>query len=218
MASRRPPARWLLAWGALVVAGFLASFGLTYTLADGSGPESGVQETPAATPTPSPAPSSIGVDVSVPTSEDEPQATETVDPIKDTLRAPCPVTEIRFLFDREMGTLAVFSGDGQLIASVVRDSHIFEGELCRGVRAGVKRYSEDGDRVLRYESDGVSCSSPRGVDVEIHPTIWGATGRQSGNVLVVSVRDRPTVLASGIVVEDLLGRRFSYFSRHCAPL
>jgi len=56
------------------------------------------------------------------------------------------------------------------------------------------------------------------VRVARHPAVSGRTGRQAGNVLVVSVRGHPTVLVSGIVVEDLQGRRLSYSSKHCTPL
>ena len=200
----------------LLVAGFFAAFGVTSALTGDGERQPVAQETPAVTPVPATeATGSISVEVTAPTNETEPQVTETVDPVKDTIRAPCPVEAIRFLFDRATGTLAVFSGDGQPIASVTWDSHAFEGELCRGVPAGVKRYARDGDDALLYESAGVSCDAPRGVEVEIHPTIWGTTGQQAGNVLVVSVRGRPTVLAAGIVVEDLLGRRFSYSRTHC---
>jgi hypothetical protein len=215
---RRPSARWIIAAGVLLVAGFFAAFGLTSGLTR-SGEGSEAQETPAATPAPvAESTGSSSVVASSATIENEPQVTETVDPVKDTIRAPCSVEEIRFLFDRETGTLAVFSGDGRPIASVVWDSYLFEGELCSGVPAGVKPYAYDRLRAAVYESGGVFCTSPRGVDVEIHPTIFGATGQQAGNVLAVSVRGRPTVLVSGIVVEDLGGRRFSYSSKHCTPL
>ena len=218
MSGRRPSARWFVAAGVLLVAGFFAALGLTSALTGGD-EASEAQETPAATPAPgTEPPEPAAVELSAPTGDEEPQATETVDPIKDTLRAPCSVDEIRFLFDRETGALAVFSGDGQLIASVARDSHIFEGELCRGLPAGVKRYSYGGLRSPVYESGGVSCSAPRGVEVEIHPILDGNTGGQAGNVLLVSVRDRPTVLASGVVVEDPPGRRFWYSARHCTRL
>jgi hypothetical protein len=99
-----------------------------------------------------------------------------------------------------------------------RDSYVFEGELCQGVPAGVKPYSHGGLRAPVYESGGVPCNAARGVDVEIHPILDGNTGGQAGNVLLVSVRGRPTVLVSGVVVEDLGGRRFSYSSKHCEPL
>jgi hypothetical protein len=218
MARPRLSGRWFAAAAALLVAGFFAAFGLTSALTgDDEGPEA--QETPATTPAPGAAPTSLATAAAAaPTTDDEPQATETVDPIEDTIRAPCAVDEIRFLFDRETGTLAVFDGGGRPIASVARDSHAFEGEICRGVPARVKRYAHGGLRAPVYESGGVSCSSPHGVDVEIHPIVFGATGRQAGNVLLVSVRGRPTVLASGVVVEDPLGRRFSYSSRHCTRL
>ena len=218
MARPRPSARWIAAAAALLLAGFFAAFGLTSALTgDGDSPEA--QETPAATPAPGAAPTGLATAaVDAPTNDDEPQATETVDPIKDTIRAPCAIDEIRFFFDRETGTLAVFDGDGRPIASVARDSHSFEGEICRGVPAGVKRYAHGGLRAPVYESGGVSCSSPRGIEVEIHPILDGNTGGQAGNVLLVSVRGRPTVLASGVVVEDPPGRRFWYSARHCTRL
>jgi hypothetical protein len=224
MARRRPEARWIVAVGALLVAGFFAAFGLTSALTGGD-EGSDAQETPAATPAPSAEPGpSAGVETDAPTSDEEPQTTETaqvtetVDPVEDAVRAPCSTDEIRFLFDREAGTLAVFSGDGQPLASVVRDSYVFDGDLCRGVSAGIKRYAYGGLEAPVYESGGVACRSPRGVDVEIHPIVLGATGRQAGNVLLVSIRGRPAVLASGVTVEDPQGRRFAYSARHCRPL
>jgi hypothetical protein len=105
-----------------------------------------------------------------------------------------------------------------VIASVAPGSYIFPGESCRGVPAGIKPYSDEALRASVYESGGVSCRSARGVDVEVHPIVSGTTGKQAGNNLVVSVRDRPTVLVSGIVVEELAGRRLSYSSKHCTPL
>jgi hypothetical protein len=220
MARRTPAARWIVVAGVLLVAGFFAALGLTSVLTGGD-EGSDAQETPAVTPAPGTGLTEpVDVEVSAPTGEEEPQAaeTDTVDPVKDTVRAPCSVDEIRFLFDRETGTLAVFSGDGRPIASVARDSYIFEGELCRGLPAGVKHYSYGGLHDPVYESGGVSCSAPRGVEVEIHPILDGNTGGQAGNVLLVSVRGRPTVLASGVVVEDPPGRRFWYSARHCSWL
>jgi hypothetical protein len=220
MARPRPPARWVAAAAVLLVAGFFAAFGLTTALTgDGEGSEA--QETPAATPAPAAgATEPVDVETDAPTSDEGPQTSETIDPVNDAVRAPCSVDEIRFLFDRETGTLAVYSGDGVPIASVARDSYRFDGELCRGVPAGIKRYSFANFRANPpvYESGGVSCSVGRGVEVEIHPIIAGYADQQAGNVLLVSVRGRPTILVSGIVVEDLGGRRFSYSSKHCTPL
>jgi hypothetical protein len=219
MARRRPPARRIVAAGVLLVAGFFAAFGLTAALTGGDERRADAQETPAATPAPSAEPTgSASVEAGARTSDDEPQATATVDPVEDTIRAPCSIDEIRFLFDRETGTLGAFSGDGEPIASVVRGSYVFEGELCRGVPAEVKRYAYGRLRAAVYESGGVSCTAARGVEVEIHPIVSGNSGLQAGNVLLVSVRGRPTVLALGIVVEDVQGRRFSYSRKHCTPL
>jgi hypothetical protein len=226
--------RGLLAAGALLVAGFFAAFALTSAFSDRDARVSAAQETPAETPAPAADPTGSAAasntpqateltgevtgDVTAQTSGNQLQSNQTADPVKDTVRAPCPVDEIRFLFDRERGVLAVFSDDGRSIASVARESHAFEGPLCRGVPARVKPYAYDGLWAPVYESGGVSCSVARGVDVEIHPIVLDATGQQAGSVLVVSVRGRPAVLASGIVVEDLGGRRFSYSSKHCEPL
>jgi hypothetical protein len=219
MARRRRSARWILAAGALLVAGFFAAFGLTAALTGGDERRADAQETPAATPAPSAEPTgSASVETGARTSDDEPQTTDTVDPVKDAVRAPCSVDEIRLLFDRETGALAVFTDDGRSIASVARDSYRFVGELCRGAPAGVKPYSYDGLRAPVYESGGVSCTSGRGIEVEIHPIASGATGHQAGNALVISVRGRPTILATGVLVEDPLGRRFSYSSKHCNRL
>jgi hypothetical protein len=231
---RRPAAPWIAGAGAVLVAGFFAGFGLTSALDGGDGGASDVQENPAETPVPrtdasgsvgAPAPvpaaeptDGVTADVNAQTSGNQPQSNEAVDPVEDTVRAPCSVDEIRFLFDRERGVLAVFSDDGRSIASVARESYAFDGPLCRGVPARVKAYAYDRLRAPVYESGGVSCSVPRGVDVEIHPIVLGATGEQAGNVLIVSVRRRPTVLASGVIVEDLGGRRFSYSSKHCELL
>jgi hypothetical protein len=233
MANGRPAARWLVSAAVLLVAGFFASFGLTSALIGDDEPDPAAEQTPAVTPAPA------GPTVAEPTgveptgggragprraevgatrAEEEPQAAETVDPIKDAVRAPCSVDEIRFLFDREEGVIALFAEDGRTIASVARDSYVFERELCSRGQAGVKPYSFQGLRAPVYESGGVSCNAPKGVDVEIHPVLNGDTGGQWGNVLLVSVRDRPAVLASGIIVEDLGGRRFSYSSKHCTRL
>jgi hypothetical protein len=219
MARPRPPARWVAAAAVLLVAGFFAAFGLTTALTGHEG--SDAQETPAVTPAPGGSPTApVDVETDAPTSDEGPQTRETVDPVKDAVRAPCSVDEIRFLFDRETGTLAVYSGDGVPIASVARDSYRFDGELCRGVPGGIKRYSFASFRARPpvYESGGVSCSVGRGAEVEIHPIIAGYADQQAGNVLLVSIRGRPTILVSGIVVEDLGGRRFSYSSKHCTPL
>jgi hypothetical protein len=234
MGRGRHALRGLLVAGALLVGGFFAAFALTSAFSDRDGPVSAAQETPAETSAPAAEPTGSAAasntpratelkgevtgDVSAQTSGNQSQADETVDPVKDTLRAPCFVDEIRFLFDRERGVLAVFGDDGRSIASVTRESYAFDGPLCRGVPAGIKPYAYDGLRAPVYESGGVSCSVARGVDVEIHPIVFGDTGRQAGNVLVVSVRGRPTVLASGVVVEDLGGRRFFYSSKQCEPL
>jgi hypothetical protein len=232
--ERRPAAPWIVGAGAVLLAGFFAGFGLTSVLEGGDQGASGAQETPAETPAPrtaasgsagaaAPVPAAepteeVSVDANAQPSGDQPQSTETVDPVEDTVRAPCSVDVIRFLFDRERGVLAVFSDDGRSIASVARDSYAFDGPLCRGVPARVKPYFYDGLRAPVYESGGVSCSVPRGVEVEIHPILDGNTGGQAGNVLLVSVRGRPTVLASGVIVADLGGRRVSNSWKHCELL
>jgi hypothetical protein len=91
MARRRPAARWIVGTGALVVAGFFAAFALTSALSGDEDEESAAEDAPTGAQTPGPGASgTVGVEVSVPTSDDEPRTAETVDPIKDTVRAPCP--------------------------------------------------------------------------------------------------------------------------------
>jgi hypothetical protein len=210
MGRGRHALRGLLVAGALLVGGFFAAFALTSAFSDRDGPVSAAQETPAETPAPAAEPTGSGAasntphateltgevtgDVSAQTSGNQSQSDETVDPVKDAVRAPCSVDEIRFLFDRETGVLAVVGEDGRTIAS--------DGGLREPV----------------YESGGVLCNAARGLDVEIHPILDGNTGGQAGNVLLVSVRGRPTVLVTGVVVEDLGGRRYYYSSKHCEPL
>jgi hypothetical protein len=220
MARRRPAARWIVGTGALVVAGFFTAFALTSAFSGDDEQESAAEDAPTDAQTLGPEPSgTVGVDVSVPTSDGDPETVETVDPIKDTVRAPCALEDFRVLFDRETAALAVFTGDGrQLMASVAPGSYAFAGESCRGVPAGIKPYSDEALQAPVYESGGVSCQSARGVDVEIHLIVSGTTGQQAGNNLVVSIRRRPTVLVSGIVVDELAGRRLSYSSKHCTPL
>jgi hypothetical protein len=219
-----PPTRWLGAAGALAVAGLVTAFALTSGLGRGGDGEPEAGETSAALSGPDAAPSSsIGADESTSTG-DEPQAGATVDPpdevdpVKDTVRARCAIDRIRVLFDRETGALAVVGDEGRPIASIAPASYIFQGDSCRAAPVGIKPYSDEALEAPVYASGGIACTVGRGVEVEIHPIVSGTTASQTGNNLVISIRDRATVVVSGVVVEELTGRRFSYSSKHCTPL
>ena len=229
--------RLVAAAAAILLSGFLAAFALTRSLrgdgdeSDASGPGGAVPTAPGATVTGAAtgADSTLQENAVDPASATQPtetgvgtapttEPTETVDPEKERLRAPCPVREFRLVFDRDTGAAGTFTADGRLLASISPGSHTFGGELCRGVPAGAKRLSAEPSAPV-YESGGVFCTVPSEIELEVHPIVDGATGGRGGTTLLVSERGRATfVLSAVVVVEDLGGRRYYYSFAHGTPL
>jgi hypothetical protein len=139
------------------------------------------------------------------------------EPSRRRERAICDLTEFRLFLDSERGVSAVLDDSGRIVASASVTSRAVAERACRATTPRWKRYRDDPEPSVAYESGAVRCTSPRAVEIETFP-ILDARDDVWGSNLVVSLQGRPLAIAGAITVQDTNGRRLYYLPQYCERL